>query len=153
MYSNIFKKIIKQNENNFGNIAIITIFVVIFFALIFLLIIDISRINTIKTIAKNAADSAALAAAQMLLFFENDKLEISNEIKKNVADNGCNLEELYVEYDKVIVCVSKDLDFAFMKILKIFGLKPIRVFAKSKSEVIYPWDESFGYCKRYLFSF
>ena len=55
-----------------GNISVLALVLIIFFAFVFLLLSDVCRIFIARSITKRAADSAAIAVSQNLLFFDMD---------------------------------------------------------------------------------
>lgn len=115
---------------------------------LFLVVFDLCRVFVAREITKNVSDSASLAVAQNLIFFENDNLE---EIAKKIAEeNKCKLIELRRDYDEIVVVVERELNFI---LIDKFTSKFSRVQSTSKTKVIYPWDSKFNYCKSYKFSF
>lgn len=131
-----------------GNTALILVFLLFAFSLVILLLFDFSRIFIARSCTKKAANSAALAAAHEILYFnsENSKKAASDI----AARNNCKLENIRITYDEVVVYVSKDLEFIFVKIL---GPDFITVYSVSKTEVVFPWDEKFNNCDRVKFDF
>jgi hypothetical protein len=131
-----------------GNISVLVLVLIIFFAFVFLLLSDVCRIFIARSITKKAADSAALAVSQNLLFFDMDSAEI---IAKNIVEkNNCSLVQVYVGYDETTVFAKKEIEFIF---LKFAGFKSCEVTSYSKAAVLYPWDESLGLCKSYRFGY
>ena len=131
-----------------GNISVLVLVLIIFFAFVFLLLSDVCRIFIVRSITKKAADSAALAVSQNLLFFDMDSAEI---IAKNIVEkNNCSLVQVYVGYDETTVFAKKEIEFIF---LKLAGFKSCEVTSYSKAAVLYPWDESLGLCKSYRFGY
>lgn len=129
-----------------GNISIFALVSVIAFSLLFLLLIDCCRIYVARSVSKKAADAVALAVAQDLLFFENEKVLSTAQA---IADaNSCLLKEVAVTYDGVMVEVQKDIDFT---LLKLIGRDSCTVTSISETEVIYPWDEALGLCRSCTF--
>ncbi len=55
-----------------GNITILALVLIVFFAFVFLVLSDFCRIFIARSETKKAADSAALAVSQNLLFFDVD---------------------------------------------------------------------------------
>ncbi|MBC8389006.1 MAG: hypothetical protein ISS13_03495 [Actinobacteria bacterium] len=138
--------IIKSKNN--GNISILALVLTTLFAFLFLLVFDLCKIFVGREMTKNASDAASMAAAQNLLFFEDvDCKKIAAEIAN---ENGCVLIDCSYNYNEVVVIVEKKLDFV---LIDIFTAKYCRVQAMSKSEIIYPWDDQFGFCKYYKFRY
>ena len=131
-----------------GNISIIFILSIVLFIFFSLVLNDAARIFSLRLITKNAADAAAFAAAQNLLFFEHNGIL---DIAKNTAEaNQCELVYIEAGYDEITVKVEKLANF--MLVDKI-GLKNCRVSSVSRVKVIYPWDEKTGLCSRYKFEY
>ena len=119
-----------------------------FFAFVFLILSDVCRIFIARSITKKAADSAALAVSQNLLFFDLDSAE---SLAKNIVErNNCGLVEVYIGYDEATVFAKKEVEFTF---LKFAGFNSCEITSYSKAAVIYPWDESLGLCKSYRFGY
>ena len=131
-----------------GNISIIALVLVLLFAFIFLAVIDLCRIFIARECTKKAADSAALSAAQNILFFGYDKC--FDDAREIAEKNYCYLCDLQVSYDEIVVTVKKDLNFIL--IARFFSDSPV-ITARSKTKVIYPWDDYFGLCNSYRFSY
>ncbi len=131
-----------------GNITILSLALIILFAFVFLVLSDFCRIFIARSETKKAADSAALAVSQNLLFFEVDSAE--SLAKRIVEQNNCSLAEVYIGYDKATVSAKKEVGFAF---LKFAGFKSCEIISSSKAAVVYPWDESLGLCKSYRFGY
>jgi len=136
-----------KTQNN-GNISFLTLSVVIIFAVLFLLIFDLCQIFIARESTKNAADSASLAIAQNLLFFEN--LSCKTIADKIVSKNNCKLVGCKYNYDEVVVTVEKELNFILIDRLIP---KYSKVRSTSKAKVIYPWDNKFSYCSTYKFGY
>jgi hypothetical protein len=131
-----------------GNITILALVLIIFFAFVFLALSDFCRIFIARSETKKAADSAALAVAQNLLFFDADQ---AKSLAKNIVEkNNCSLAEVHIGYDEAIVFVKKEVKFIF---LKFAGFNSCEITSSSKAAVIYPWDESLGLCKSYRFGY
>ena len=131
-----------------GNITILALALIVFFAFVFLVLSDFCRIFIARSETKKAADSAALAVSQNLLFFEVDSAQ---SIAKNIVEkNNCDLAEVYIGYDEATVFVKKEVEFIF---LKFAGFNSCDITSYSKAAVIYPWDESLGLCKSYRFGY
>ena len=135
-------------KNQGGNITILALVTAIFFAFVFLVLSDFCRIFIARSETKKAADSAALAASQNLLFFDADSAE---SLAKNIVEqNNCSLAEIYIGYDQATVSAKKEVKFIF---LKFAGFNSTEITSYSKAAVIYPWDESLGLCKSYRFGY
>jgi secretion/DNA translocation related TadE-like protein len=133
---------------NKGNASFIILAAVVMFSVLFVFIFDLCQIFIAREVTKNASDAASLAAAQNLLFLiDRDCIK---EAEKVTTVNNCRLIECRYEYDEVIVTVEKELDFLLLDKL-LPGNSSIK--ATSKAEVIYPWDEYYGYCKSYKFGY
>jgi len=141
------QKMIKIKSQK-GNMSIFSIVLIILFTFTFLMLSDLSRIFIGRTIAKNAANSAALAVCQDILYFELE--DINNTAKMVVESNNSNLESIEFNYDDVTISVSKNINFVFVK---IFGMDSVKIYASSKGRVEFPWDEKFNTCKRIKFNF
>ena len=135
-------------SNNKGNISFLALTTVLIFSFLFLLIFDICQIFAAREATKNAADSIALSIAQDLLFFEENKIkQIAIEA---AAENGCSVSDIKYDYDIVEVEVEKELKFIVVG--KLFpGYDKVR--SASKTRVIFPWDDEFGYLKSYRFRY
>src|SRR4030042_5019975 len=132
------------NTQNRGSISFFVLAVVIIFSILFLLIFDLCQIFVAREETKNAADAVSLAVAQNLLFFEDSYCNmIAEELarKKNFV-----LVKYSYDFDNVIVNVEKTLDFV---LIDKFIIKSSSIRSTSKTSVIYPWDDRFGYCKTY----
>jgi hypothetical protein len=131
-----------------GNITVLALVLIVFFAFVFLALSDFCRIFIARSETKKAADSAALAVSQNLLFFDVDSAQ---SIAKNIVEkNNCSLAEVYVGYDEATVFAKKEVKFIF---LKLAGFNSCEITSYSKATVIYPWDESLGLCKSYRFGY
>jgi hypothetical protein len=131
-----------------GSITVLALVLIVFFAFVFLVLSDFCRIFIGRSITKKAADSAALAVSQNLLFFDVDSVQ---SIAKNIVEkNNCSLTEVYISYDEATVFVKKEVKFIF---LKFAGFNGCEISSCSKAAVIYPWDESLGLCKSYRFGY
>jgi len=131
-----------------GNISILSLAAVVIFAFLFLLVIDCSRIFIARSASKKAADSAVLAVAQDLMFFERE--HAANTAKVIAYENGCNLVNLSFTYDEVEISMEKTIDFVF---LGFIALDSYSVRSVSKSKLLYPWDDVFNLCKSYRFDY
>ena len=131
-----------------GNISILALVLIIFFAFVFLVLSDFCRIFIARSETKKAADSAALAVSQNLLFFDVDSAQ--SMAKSIVEKNNCIPTEIYIGYDEATVFAKKEVKFIF---LKFAGFDSCEVTSYSKAAVIYPWDESLGLCKSYRFGY
>jgi uncharacterized membrane protein len=135
-------------KNQGGSITVLALVLIVFFAFVFLVLSDFCRIFIARSITKKAADSAALAVSQNLLFFDVDSVQI---IAKNIVEkNNCSLAEVYISYDEVTVFAKKEVKFIF---IKFAGFNGYEITSCSKAAVIYPWDESLGLCKSYRFGY
>lgn len=135
-------------NNRKGNISILALVSVIFIAFLFLLVFDLCQIFAARENTKNASDAASLAVAQNLVFFESKNLK---EIAQKVVEkDNCTLVDCICDYDEVVVIAEKKLNFI---LISKFTSKYNRVQSISKTEVIYPWDRRFGFCKYYKFDY
>ena len=135
-------------ENNRGNISMLALFLTVFFAFLFMVCIDLCRIYIARELTKDAADAASLSIAQNLLFFEN--FDYENTAEEISGKNKCELAKCYLEYDEVVVIMEKKLNFI---LIKKFFPESCTVKSISKTKIIYPWDDYFGFCKNYEFNF
>lgn len=138
-------KLIKKSN---GNISIFSLILTLIFALLFLLLIDFCRIFIAREITKKASDAAALAVAQNLIFFHN--LDCRSIAEKVAAENNCYLAGCDLSYDEVTIVTGKEMKFI---LIDKFLPKSCMVQSVSKTKVIYPWDDFFGYCKFYKFNY
>jgi uncharacterized membrane protein len=138
-------KIIKRSN---GNISIFSLILTLIFALLFLLLIDFCRIFIAREITKKASDAAALAVAQNLVFFHNFDCRMIAE--KVTAENNCYLAGYDLSYDEVTIVTGKEMKFI---LIDKFLPKSCVIQSVSKTKVIYPWDDFFGYCKFYKFNY
>ncbi|GEM_PF-686205 len=139
--------------NQAGNISIFVICFIIVISTAFLFVIDLSRIFTARLAAQNAANAAALAVGQKIIFFELQDYEIFYTAKEAAEKNSCSLVKVIANYDEVNVLVSKKIDFMFWRIFKILNLESLKVYSSSKVKITFPWDEKFNSCKRINFDF
>jgi uncharacterized membrane protein len=131
-----------------GNITIPALVLIVFFAFVFLALSDFCRIFIARSETKKAADSAALAVSQNLLFFDVDSAQ---GLAKNIVEkNDCRLSEVSIGYDQATVFAKKEVKFIF---LKFAGFNSCEITSYSKAAVLYPWDESLGLCKSYRFGY
>ncbi len=131
-----------------GNVSLILMTATVILFLFFLMLFDVCRLFIARETAKNASDSAVLAASQNLLYFDRDKCE---KIARRVAEEyGTRLLYLNVEYDEIEACMEKEPD---LLIIGHFLSQGARVRSISRSRVIYPWDFEFNYCQYYKFDF
>ncbi len=136
------------NTQNRGNISFLAMAAVIVFSVLLLLIFDLCHIFIAREETKNASDAISLAVAQNMLFFEDSDC---NMIAEEMArKNNCILIEYSYDYDDVIVTVEKTFDFV---LIDKFITKSSSIRSTSKTKVIYPWDDRFGYCKTYKFGY
>ena len=141
-------RIPKTGNKQSGNISVLALILILLFAFLFLVLGDLSRIFVAREATKKAADAVSLAVSQNILFFDIDTLKQTAEIYAN--SNSCKLTGLEISYDEVKVTVDKDLDFIILKSIYPGGCT---VSSSSCSRIIFPWDEHFGYCKSYRFSY
>ena len=134
--------------NNKGNISILILFLTMFFAFLFMVCIDLCRIYIARELTKDAADAASLSIAQNLLFFEN--FDYKNAAEEISSKNKCELVQCYLDYDEVVVIMEKKLNFI---LIDKFFPESCTVKSISKTKIIYPWDDYFGFCKNYEFNF
>jgi secretion/DNA translocation related TadE-like protein len=133
---------------NSGNISFLVLAVLAVFSFLFLVIFDICRIFAVREETKKASDAVSLAVAQNLLFFENqDCCRIAEEVAEL---NDCSLAKCSCGYDEVIVTVEKKVEFVF---LDRFIRKSSTAASSSTARIMYPWNEQFGYCDSYMFSY
>jgi hypothetical protein len=135
-------------ENNKGNISILALFLIMFFAFLFMVCIDLCRIYIARELTKNAADAVSLSIAQNLLFFEN--YDYKNAAEEISGKNKCELVQCCLDYDEVVVVTGKKLNFI---LIDKFFPESCTVKSISKTKIIYPWDDYFGFCKNYEFNF
>jgi len=138
----------KNKGKDNGNISILALFLIMFFAFLFMVCIDLCRIYIARELTKNTADAASLSIAQNLLFFEN--YDYKNAAEEISNSNKCELVECYLDYDEAVVIMGKKLNFV---LISKFFPKSCIVKSTSKAKIIYPWDNYFGFCKDYEFSF
>ncbi|MEA2016684.1 MAG: Rv3654c family TadE-like protein [Actinomycetota bacterium] len=131
-----------------GNISFISAVILVILSILFLVVFDLCRIFIVREETKKASDAASLAAAQNLLFFDSSKC---CEIAGRVAElNNCKMVDCSFDYDCVTVEVKKNINFAVLGgLMKESGT----VSSESRAKVLYPWDEYFGYCDYYKFSY
>jgi secretion/DNA translocation related TadE-like protein len=133
---------------NKGNTSFIVLSTVVALSVLFILIFDLCRIFIAREVTKNASDAASLAAAQDLLFLsDRDCVKAAEKVS---TKNNCRLVECRCSYNEVMVTVEKRFDFILLD-----RLLPVNnhIEATSKAEVIYPWDDHYGYCKSYKFRY
>ena len=131
-----------------GNISLISITAVLIISFLFLLLFDLSSIFIARAKSKKAADAAALAIAQDILFIDTENIKNTTNIIE--LDNKCRIKEVYINYDKVTVTAEKSVNFF---LLGIFGIKDLSISSVSSSKILYPWDEIFGLVERYRFNY
>lgn len=133
---------------NKGNTSFIVLAAVVVLSVLFILIFDLCRIFIAREVTKNASDAASLAAAQDLLFLSDQSCVTAAQ--KVSTKNNCRLVECRYSYNEVIVTVEKRFEFILLDRL-LPGNNYIK--ATSKAEVVYPWDDHYGYCKSHKFSY
>ena len=138
----------KKKGNSKGNISMLALFLTMFFAFLFMVCLDLCRIYIARELTKDAADAASLSIAQNLLFFEN--FDYENAAEEISSKNKCGLVECYLDYDEVVVIMEKKLNFI---LIDKFFPESCTVKSTSKTKIIYPWDDYFGFCKNYEFNF
>ncbi len=131
-----------------GNVSLILMVSTVLIFIFFLILFDLTRIFVAREQTKNASDSAVLAAAQNLIYFDRGKAE--SIAQKAVGEHGCSLVYLKIEYDEIEACTEKE---PRLIILGYFLSQGTKVRSVSRSRVIYPWDHSFNYCDYYKFDF
>ncbi|MFO7929106.1 MAG: pilus assembly protein TadG-related protein [Candidatus Humimicrobiaceae bacterium] len=131
-----------------GNITIITLVATLVLLLVFLSLFDLCRVFIAREKTKNAADAAALAVSQNLIFFEKEDIE--SIALKVLSQYNCQLVSYRVSYDEVIIVAGKKLDFL---IIDKFIHKYDVIKSISKAKVIYPWDKKLNYCEYYQFKY
>ncbi len=139
-------KKIKNEEP--GNASILALVLILLFAFLFLVLGDICRIFVAREVTKKAADAVALAVSQDVLFFETDNITGTAGIY--AERNLCKLTGLELSYNEVKVTVEKKIDFF---IAKSFYPEGCTISSSSCAGVVFPWDEHFGFCKSYKFSY
>jgi len=132
-----------------GNSAIITLAFTLVCVFILLALFDLCRMYIAGQKASGAADAAALAVSQELLFLSSG--EARSMAEKIADESGCELKDLRVGYDTVEVFMEKDLE---VMILERVGISPFNtIIAVSKAKVTYPWDRRLGLCRYYEFGY
>ncbi len=131
-----------------GNSAIVILVMVIVFLVLFASVLDVCRILICRERTRNAADAAALAVAQEMVFFEYQELE--SIAGKMVDSHSCRLESLNITYDMVTVSAVSEIK---LLILDRFTGDAWNIRSASSAEVIYPWDRRLGLYRYYEFSF
>ncbi|MCE5329144.1 hypothetical protein LLG07_02255 [bacterium] len=146
----ILKKIpgLRIFKNKSGNLSIISGVTALIFFMLFISVFDIFQLYIAREHTKNASDAIALAIAQNLLFFEENKIfEIA---KKAGEENYCEIDSIEFNYEEIIVTTVKKVNFLFWD--KIFKNNSL-VYSTSKVKVTYPWDEKFGNCRFFIFDY
>ncbi len=131
-----------------GNITLLTLVTTLVLLLVFLSLFDLCRVFIAREKTKNAADAAALAVSQNLIFFEKEDIE--NIALKVLDQHKCKLVGYRISYDEVIIVAGKRLDFL---IVDKFTHKYDVIKSISKTKVIYPWDKKLNYCEYYQFKY
>ena len=139
---------VKINKNESGNTQIFFLTAALLVIILFLFLFDILKIFVYREVTKNVADSACLAAAQSLIYFEPEECK---EIAGYIVDsNGCMMEKFYIDYNKIGVTVRKKINFLLTgKIFKKYSV----IYSKSEAGIVFPWDDRFGYCDSYIFKY
>jgi len=137
-------KIIRGRQD--GSSAVVILVMILVFLVLFTGILDVCRILICRERTRNAADAAALAVAQEMVFFEYQELESIAE--KMARRHRCRLESLNITYDMVTVSAVSEI-----KLLDRFTGDAWNIRSASSAEVIYPWDRRLGLYRYYEFSF
>ncbi len=131
-----------------GNVSLTVMTSAVLLFVFFFILFDLTRIFVAREQTKNASDAAVLAAAQNLIYFDQDK---SRAIARKAAgEHGCRLVYIEVGYDEVIVCAEIEPDLA---LIDRFFPQGLRIQSVSSAKVLYPWDHGFGYCSYYQFDY
>ncbi|MHB1348138.1 MAG: hypothetical protein ACYCXK_11685 [Candidatus Humimicrobiaceae bacterium] len=139
---------LKDLKKTQGNLSILMAVSMLAAALIFFSLFDIFTLYTAREHTKSASDAIVLAAAQNLLFFNED--EIIAMADETGRKNECEIDSIEFDYDKITVTTCKKVNFMFAgKVLRKSGI----VYSTSKAKVIYPWDERFKNCDFFIFEF
>lgn len=139
-------KIIRGRQG--GSSTVVILVMVLVFLVLFTGILDVCRILICRERTRNAADAAALAVAQEMVFFEYQELESIAE--KMVDSHRCRLESLNITYDMVTVSAVSEIK---LLLLDGFTGDAWNIRSASSVEVIYPWDRRLGLYRYYEFSF
>ena len=131
-----------------GNSAIVILVMVIVFLVLFASVLDVCRILICRERTRNAADAAALAVAQEMVFFEYQELE--SIAGKMVDSHKCRLKSLNITYDMVTVSAVSEIK---LLLLDRFTDDAWNIRSASSAEVIYPWDRRLGLYRYYEFNF
>ena len=131
-----------------GNVSLIIMVSAVLLFLFFFILFDLTRIFVAREQTKNASDAAVLAAAQNLIYFDQDK---SRAIaRKVVNEHGCRLVYIQIGYDEVIACAEVEPN---LTLIDRFFAQGLYIQSVSRSKVLYPWDHGFGYCSYYQFDY
>ena len=139
-------KIIRGRQD--GSSAVVILVMVLVFLVLFTGILDVCRILICRERTRNAADAAALAVAQEMVFFEYHELESIAE--KMAGRYRCRLGSLKITYDMVTVSAVSEIKLLF---LDRFTGDAWNIRSASSAEVIYPWDRRLGLYRYYEFGF
>ena len=131
-----------------GSSAVVILVMILVFLVLFTGILDVCRILICRERTKNAADAAALAVAQEMVFFEYQELGIIAE--KMARRHSCRLESLNITYDMVTVSAASEIK---LLLLDRFTGDAWNIRSVSSAEVTYPWDRRLGLYRHYEFSF
>ncbi len=131
-----------------GSSAVVILVMVLVFLVLFTGILDVCRILICRERTRNAADAAALAVAQEMVFFEYQELESIAE--KMAGSHRCRLESLNITYDMVTVSAVSEIK---LLLLDRFTDDAWNIRSASSAEVIYPWDRRLGLYRYYEFNF
>ena len=139
-------KIIRGRQD--GSSAVVILVMILVFLVLFTGILDVCRILICRERTRNAADAAALAVAQEMVFFEYQELESIAE--KMARRHRCRLESLNIAYDMVTVSMVSEIK---LLLLDRFTGDVWNIRSASSAEVIYPWDRRLGLYRYYEFNF
>ncbi len=131
-----------------GSSAVVILVMILVFLVLFTGILDVCRILICRERTRNAADAAALAVAQEMVFFEYQELGIIAE--KMARRHKCRLESLNITYDMVTVSAVSEIK---LLLLDKFTGDAWNIRSVSSAEVTYPWDRQLGLYRYYEFNF
>ncbi len=139
--------IIKSHKR--GSVNILVLFIIIFICIFLIIIFDCSIIFIKREKTENIAEMISLAVSQELLFFKNYESDILNilaaqeEILKNYEI------KIKISEDEVEVSATTPLNLMFMG----KTLNKNNITSTAITKILYPWDETFDFCKKYKFQF
>lgn len=142
----LLNKIIRRQKGSSTLFAISLAVVCIF---LLLALFDLCSTYIIREQTKDVSEAVALAIAQELLFFDQEKMILMAE--KMASSRYCSLTVCNIGYDRIEVSVEREAELAILDRIGLSRFKTVR--SSSSVEIIYPWDRDLGLCRYYEFGY